>query len=1098
MFSLPRFLLRSLLHYWRINLCVALAAGVGVAVLAGSLLVGESVRRSLRALVLERLGRTDHALVTDLFLRQELVSAFQGAAPAILLSGSVTQAEGGARASRVQVFGVDDGFWRLGETSRPGGFGEEGAGVVLNDRLAREIRAREGDEVLLRVEKPSAVARETFLGERDDTVVVLRLAVGSIVPSEGIGGFSLHPTQQKPMNLFVPLALLQKRLEREGRVNAILAPESAGDLSGILAQHARLEDAGLRLRRGEDHLALESDRIFLDPYAEELVGELTHGRESRESRDESLPPPPTRALAYLVNEVRMGERSLPYSTAAAVDDPSVRSGEALLNAWAAEDLGAKTGDDVALTYFVHEPDGRLVETSASLRVAGILPMEDPRVSQFLIPDFPGVTDADSMGDWDPPFPLDLNRVRPADEEYWQTYRTAPKILVSLETGQELWANRYGRVTSFVWRLAEQDQEKVIRQIRNRFDPARSGLSFRPVKEESLQASRGSSDFGGLFVGFSLFLLLSAAMMIQILFRLGVEGRARELGILSAAGFAPGKTRRLLLAEGAVVAAAGGIAGIGLAVFYARVLVYGLNTWWVGAVAEPFLRFRLSPAALLAGFGGGWLVAMASIFLAVRRMLRVPARVLLSGQSREEPPPGVRRGRGKLWAGVVLSLLALVLVLAAPALSAQTQAALFFATGAALLAAALCFLATWLGGGGLNTRESSHKKAAALTLTRLGASAARRNPGRSLLVVGLVATSTFLIVAVGANRQTPASQPGKESGSGGFALVAESALPIYRPVKDLLREAGVEADLLEDATLYALRLRAGDDASCLNLYRAGQPRLLGAPDDFIERGGFLFAASEAGKEPESRNPWMLLRRQLPDGAIPAMGDYNTVVWLLHSGLGKEIEMAGHRLRFAGLLKKSIFQSELLIGERNFKRAAPTESGRRYFAVEAPQGKAPRLAAAMESALEDFGFDATETVEKLRALMEVENTYLATFQSLGGLGLMLGTLGLALALARNLIERRRELALLRVLGYRLGALLWLAVSENLLLLVAGMGAGAVCALVAVAPALFSRSVAPPWPSLIVTLFGILAFGTAAAAVSAAAVLRQPSLSALKTEA
>ena len=210
------------------------------------------------------------------------------------------------------------------------------------------------------------------------------------------------------------------------------------------------------------------------------------------------------------------------------------------------------------------------------------------------------------------------------------------------------------------------------------------------------------------------------------------------------------------------------------------------------------------------------------------------------------------------------------------------------------------------------------------------------------------------------------------------------------------------------------------------------------------------------------------------------------------------MAGHRLRFAGLLKKSIFQSELLIGERNFKRAAPTESGRRYFAVEAPQGKAPRLAAAMESALEDFGFDATETVEKLRALMEVENTYLATFQSLGGLGLMLGTLGLALALARNLIERRRELALLRVLGYRLGALLWLAVSENLLLLVAGMGAGAVCALVAVAPALFSRSVAPPWPSLIVTLFGILAFGTAAAAVSAAAVLRQPSLSALKTEA
>ena len=53
--------------------------------------------------------------------------------------------------------------------------------------------------------------------------------------------------------------------------------------------------------------------------------------------------------------------------------------------------------------------------------------------------------------------------------------------------------------------------------------------------------------------------------------------------------------------------------------------------------------------------------------------------------------------------------------------------------------------------------------------------------------------------------------------------------------------------------------------------------------------------------------------------------------------------------------------------------------------------------------DFGADATGTAERLAQFHRVENTYLSTFQALGGLGLILGTMGLATVLLRNVLER-----------------------------------------------------------------------------------------------
>src|SRR5437867_10780538 len=114
---------RALAHYWRTHVAVVLGVATAVAVLAGALLVGDSVRGSLRDLVLQRLGRTDRAVLSTDFFREALAadlrgdeafgSSFADVTPAIVMQGLVSDQASSRRASRVQVYGVDDRFWRF-------------------------------------------------------------------------------------------------------------------------------------------------------------------------------------------------------------------------------------------------------------------------------------------------------------------------------------------------------------------------------------------------------------------------------------------------------------------------------------------------------------------------------------------------------------------------------------------------------------------------------------------------------------------------------------------------------------------------------------------------------------------------------------------------------------------------------------------------------------------------------------------------------------------------------------------------------------------------------------------------------------------------
>ena len=74
-------------------------------------------------------------------------------------------------------------------------------------------------------------------------------------------------------------------------------------------------------------------------------------------------------------------------------------------------------------------------------------MLGPAADRDLVPEYPGITDSDRVADWDPPFPIDLNRVRPIDEEYWNRHRATPKAFIPIERGQQLWSSRHGALTA---------------------------------------------------------------------------------------------------------------------------------------------------------------------------------------------------------------------------------------------------------------------------------------------------------------------------------------------------------------------------------------------------------------------------------------------------------------------------------------------------------------------------------------------------------------------------------------------------------------------------------------------------------------------------
>ncbi|MBA4105172.1 MAG: hypothetical protein C0485_05390 [Pirellula sp.] len=1103
----------SLRQFRRVHLAVAAGVAVTTAVITGALLVGDSMRGSLRDLALGSLGRINSVLIAEHPFRQTglLADDVQAeAAPLLLTQGSALFRSGDGevrRAAQLQVLGVNDAFWNLAEpTTKPPI--ERGNQIALTADVAQELGVKVGDAVLLRIPLVESIPADSTLGEKEETAATRRLTVAAILDADvdaSLARFAMRPNQTAPRNAFVPLGTMQSRLDLSEQVNALAI---SGDEVSFKQLRPTLKDFGVTVKQvtlgdaTSSYLRIAADRLVLAPdfvaTAEKSYGKL------------GLQP----VVTYLANRISAGDRQVPYSTVAGVDSTAalgpvvdeqgqpieLADDEVAINDWTAKELNVEVDDEVTLVWYEPETThGELREhTPLTLKVRAILPLvaADGQPTAAADPDFapelPGVTDQASIDDWELPFDL-VETVRDEDEKYWDDYRTTPKAFVSHALAAKLWSTRWG--TDSVLRLPPSDGmnvESVTTALEQKIDPAQLGMSLLAVRQNALAAASGTTPFDGLFLGFSFFLMASAVMLTALLFRLGIEQRAREVGLLEALGTPLKKLRRLLLAEATIVAAIGALLGVLLGVGYARLMIYGLNTWWVAATAEPFLRLYVTPRSLVIGFAVGVLVALATIAWSLRRFSKLPARQLLAGDAEPALAAKSAGAWSSRWLPAAAIIAAIGLGFAGTQLEGEAQGGAFFGSGTLVLIGALAAVRGAL-------RRPIVGRPNSLNLAGLAARNARRNPSRTMLALGLASTASFLIVAMSAFRLAPTDR-----GVGGFDLMATADLPVLFDLgsESGRRELGFSAEddaKLKEAAVVSFRVRNGQDASCLNLYKPTQPRILGAPANLESSSDFAWAGA---------GDWSLLNEDLGNDAngrpiVPMILDRNTAFYALQLfAVGEQLVVRDGAdrpvtLQIVGLLANSVLQGDVLISEANFLRLYPETAGKRFFLISRGETTPPveELAALLETQLEDYGFDAVDARQRLTELLAVQNTYLSTFQSLGALGLLLGVVGLAVVQLRSIVERRGELALMQATGFRRRRLAWMVLAENLVLLVGGLAIGSLAALAAVLPHALAEQAGTPWATLATLLAIVAAVGSLAGWLASRAVLRAPLIPALR---
>ncbi len=1083
------------------------ALGVGDGVQRGLEQLARERLGGIRAAVLADDLFTDHlATQVAAALRDQ---AGTTAVPAIVLEVTVEAGTGGPPA-RATLLACDDvaalGF--AATEADPPPHSSTGSGVSINQPLAAALAVGTGDPIVLRIPRRSDVPADSPLGRRDAGSDGRRLPVTAVLPDAGLGRFALRPVQATTPLIVTSLATARGILRSDAVANAVFICGVAGSerttMDTSLATHLQptLADYGLALEAepaGGPGLRLTSRRLILAPEVDRAAAAVlapAGGRRSLAFLAVSLAAHAPRPDAGPSSDAASPTASVPYSTMLGIDTTSLPVGdlidatgaplprpgpdEIIVNQWLADDLAAQgrpiaIGDLIDVRCFLPETlHGRVEETTATFRICGIAAMRGAAVARELVPEVAGITDEASIADWDPPFPFEPTRVRttpPHDEDdrYWKEFRATPKAFVSLAAAERLAGSRFGRSTA--WHVPtgpNLDIDTLRQRLQADLRPERLGIRMVPLRAASLAAARGSTPFGGLFLALSSFVIAAGLVLVWLLFRLLVAAQRHDIGLLAAVGWPPGRLTLLLVQVGAVAAVIGAGLGLLLGPAWAAALRSTLARAWTADVASGATAvFAPGPGSLqplIVGVAAAFVVSLAALAAAAWRTARLaPLTVLRGGDADASTTAGRAGGRRGVTLGLTVAAVVASLAIAVAGVRAEAAAAtaMFFGSGVAALAAMLAAVRLWL------VHTSRHRPVR--TLMEFARRGLAHRPGRALAVATIVGIAQFLIVAVSAFALRPPADPtDRHSPTGGWTTIATfgeptAVNPAAPEMRDRLGLATEAADAIAACDIALVRSSGGDDASCTNLYAAARPTVIGVGPGFVARGGFRFLAHAADSDAATAaNPWLLLDRDPEAGPIPVVLDQATAQWALRvGGVGSRFDCAGDDggsipCEVVGLIDGGILQGFVIVSDRSFARMFPTRSGYGLALIDDTRVAAAHRAnvgPALAAAWADACVTTAPAGERLRRLQAVQNTFLAGFQTLAAIGLLLGTVGVGAVQAQGLLERLDGLAVLKAVGFVPATLQRLIVGETLLTVGLGLAAGSLAGCLAITPLLLS---------------------------------------------
>ncbi|MBT3250855.1 MAG: ABC transporter permease [Candidatus Marinimicrobia bacterium] len=799
-----------------------------------------------------------------------------------------------------------------------------------------------------------------------------------------------------------------------------------------------------------------------------------------------------KVFSYFVNETRFNKKSIPYSFIAGIDKnlyTGLGNNEILINEWAAEELGAKKGDTLILKYFSLGVSSELLEDSTAFIVKQVIPINGFAGDPTLMPDFKGLSDSENCTDWHPGIPINLDLISKKDEDYWDRYKGTPKAFINIDTARQIWANRFGDLTSIRFSANEYSAESLSGDLIRVLELKQMGYTFLPIRERAVSGATDGVDFGTLFIGLSFFIILSAMILTGLQFALSIQQRKWETDQLLAVGISHKTVYLIRFIEGAVIAFLASILGSIFSAIYARIVLFGLGEVWHDAVGIN--TFELDPqfSTMVIGFSISLLTALAAIIISVRGQLR-----RTNVKLQEINSTGMKKNilYKVIFSGSSIALLILLTIFNTK-LFESNDVAVFFIMGILLLG-----LLLYLINQGL--RMLSISRTGNLTLIKLTIINIAKNRRKSMASISMLAAGIFIVISVGSN-QLDALKGSHlhKSGTGGFEIIVETALPVLTQSMGDQNGLSVLDDQFHENSkaITQIRVRDGEDASCLNITRTASPGILGVNSKSLA-GRFNFAKTNV--DITLKEGWDLLNINLGDGVIPAVADLSVIKWGLGLSLGDTLYYPGKygsqlKVVLVGGLSNSIFQGSIIISEENFVKHFTGNSGFRLFLFDTDN--ASEIVARSQKYLSDFGAETSSCVNRLADFNAVENTYLSIFLLLGSIGLLIGTLGFWAVIMRNILEKQRELGIMKAIGYRTGKIYILLFKEYLFVLLAGVFIGFSTAAVAIRPVMESTGNALPIDFIFLTIAVIIVTGISGILWSVRIALKQPLIRILQTD-
>ncbi|MFN2588316.1 MAG: FtsX-like permease family protein [Actinomycetota bacterium] len=632
----------------------------------------------------------------------------------------------------------------------------------------------------------------------------------------------------------------------------------------------------------------------------------------------------------------------------------------------------------------------------------------------------------------------------------------------------------------------------------------SSLRIDSYKQDVLDAAEEQGQmFSELFLGIGSFAVVAGVLLLVNIFVMLAEERKSQLGMLRALGLRRSDLVRSFYIQGGLYSVPSGLLGslLGIGVGYAIVVVAAPIFSGFGDFALE-LAFSMEAASIVTGFCAGILISLVTVF---GTSLRI-SRINIIRAIRDLPDPrqehtrtatlvlGCAAAAGaagwfvaslageNMWAGLLAGPPAFGFALL-PALRQLVT------RRAALLAVAIAALAWGIFGNGIlggrifeggdifvfvlqgvllnvsgvvllsqtqeNLEGALHRIAARSLALRLGLAyplARRVRTGLTLAMFSLV-VFTMVFIAVLARIFGGQVEDTTRREAGGYDILVDSSPGNPASVEDVAAVDGVGrvASLHFGSALFVTESHTtGSQAD-----REPQPWTVSGIDGAFVEGGppaleerpARFATDEDAWRALVADPdavivpeFFLVEGGGPTGSLVEVGERLTVVNpLTGERATKEIiALGGNDFAFSGAYLSRTAEFRKLL------RDSVTPS-RFYVAAEGSETGARRTAARLQGELVENGVEAVTFRARVEEFGRVNLQFLRLMQGYLALGLLVGIAGLGVVMVRAVRERRREIGVLRSLGFLPGMVRRAFLLESGFTAVEGILLGTVLALV-----------------------------------------------------